>query len=177
MIFPQFRIQVLLPVLLILANLPVVSAQQSTRAILLRGNEQRSGIPAFGENAFTGLYGEYVLEMQSGGTIAQRGPLFYVWVSREPHVLPPEDWSIWDEDAQIYGKTEGDTLFITTILGVEGTGSRMRRVLLSFPKETLESLGSRGVNPLIHSWIARFTYFYFLTETETQMSLPAVVNF
>ena len=145
-------------------------------AILQRGNELRTGIPGFGDNAFAGFYGEYVLETWSGGE-SQKGPLFYVWVSREPAVLPPQTWSSREGEARIFEKTEGDTLLLTTMTGYEGAGSRLRRILFQFPPETQEFLGAEGVNRLVRSWLSRFNYFFSRAEGDANMSLPAILNY
>jgi hypothetical protein len=157
-----------------LLSLSAAAYAQNNQALLARGNEWQRGIPGFGINVFSALFGEYRLESAGTGT---PGGVFAVRVSGESLLFTQSPWQARAGIDSARERVEQDSLVVAVpFSGGEHLGSWT--ILFQFPAD-LNSLGLDNVsaNRLMNAWIARFRYFLALIKTSSDLSLPALVKF
>jgi hypothetical protein len=170
---------------------------QTQRAVLVRGNEWRAGIPGFGNNIFSSLFGEYRVETSSGengplreqaastesGASAssqpapQPGAAFFVRVSGETLLF---DRGIWQSrpgpSPALQREESGSLLVAIPFSGGADLGSWT--ILFQFPSEPGHAgLNETSADSLMNAWVRRFRYFLSLVKNASDISLPAVVEF
>jgi hypothetical protein len=152
-----------------------VYSQAQRRAILLRGNEWVRGVPGFGENAFPAIFGAYRLddpdrEMVTSYSSAEEAA-FSVWVCHEA-LFFDDNWQLLPDiggyPARRYLKD--DNLFLA--ISFDSRIGRPWDAVFIFARDIPDN---SWLNQFIEAWIIRF--LHFLTETDEQLSLPAIVSY
>ncbi|MDR1278334.1 MAG: hypothetical protein LBK02_06260 [Treponema sp.] len=155
---------------------------QNRRAVLDRGNTWVRGIPGFGNNGVSALFGEYRLEFPAGGEAGETEtgePRCRIWLCGENLSFPEDSWQ---RRTQIAGvsilqkEEESARLFGFSFSG--GTALGVWTAVMQFPRETAAAgLDEPGINALIGRWLNRFLYFLSLIKSPADVSLPAVFTF
>lgn len=134
---------------------------QGRRMILEKGNVRTTGVPGFGENALSALSGTYSI---TGGDM-----LFTVWLCREP--LYYSGWDARDrfEDFPAQERYDGSDLLVAAPFNETWTG------IFSFPGDS--DLSQNDIDRIIGIYRSRFLYFLTMTNSVSDISLPAYADF
>jgi hypothetical protein len=161
------------------AQLPGPLYAQERQAVLVQGNEWRTGIPGsfgrnpgFGGNTLTALFGEYQVESAAAVTGS-----FIVRASHEPLQFTVGQWQLWPGLDGVMQCTEGGSL----LLGLpfdSPNNMGVWTIVFQFSLEPSDrGLDSAAISRLIRAWTGRFGYFFALIKSFSDISLPAVVEF
>jgi hypothetical protein len=155
---------------------------QDRRAVLDRGNVWGPGIPGFGNNAVSALFGEYRLEIPAGsgtGEMETGDPRCRIWLYGETLSFAGDSWQPWMRitGVSVYQKEEGAARFFGFSFS-GGTDLGTWTAVVQFPQGIAAAgLDEPGLNALISRWLNRFLYFLSLIKTPADVSLPAVFAF
>jgi hypothetical protein len=152
---------------------------QTQRAVLIRGNEWRTGIPGFGINVFSSLFGEYRIETSSaeGGPPGEQAGVFFVRVSGEALLFDQGLWQSRPEPSSALQREESGSLLVA-IPFPGGADLGSWTILFQFPADLRQTgLDQTSANSFMNAWVRRFRYFLLLIKTASDISLPAVVDF
>jgi len=156
-------------------------AESARRMLLVRGNQWVNGIPGFGANGFFALKGEYQLLPRAENEAGNNGAGdFFVYLTKESLYFSA-DWQIRQQNRALQQnrtlQRSGEDGFLAAVTIDDGRGSSWIAVFL-FPLGIEETgLGADAFDQLIRAWTGRFLYFYSLSRTIGELSLPAIVEF
>ncbi|QQO09547.1 hypothetical protein [Breznakiella homolactica] len=169
------------PVLLVERDPRPVQPVTAPSAILVRGDTRASGLPGFGPNAFSSVYGEYNVEFPAEGEAgaASDVPGFFVWASGEPVYYDPGIWTLRPSPGGYQMReqnTEDGQLFALSL--ESGPPGEYWTLIVGFPSISgNEPLSGGSRERLISSLVSRFTYFVSIKHYSSDVSLPAVITF
>jgi hypothetical protein len=169
---------VMLPVLLALPLLltgpaPKAGAQNTGRAILVRGNGWVTGISGLGDNVFPALAGQYRLETAEGDRSPAETSAFSIWLTTEPLVFAEGTWQPRNGLPGALERESGEGRFISLPLSTER--GAWTAVFLFHAGAVIPD--AAGINRLVNAWTDRFLYYVSLIKIPTDVSMPAVVSF
>lgn len=162
------------------------AAQPQNRAILVRGSESIKGLPNFGRNSFSAVYGEYRLDRVSGAPAAGSGTdaALRVWMTDVALFVSPSAWTatrIAGRPAFSAVPAQGSETAAARLLlferpfVAEGQGAepRLWSVFVAVPAVSPENAAyERFVGPFLD----RLSYFLSNARVPTDASFPAVVE-
>ncbi|GHV92333.1 hypothetical protein AGMMS50268_28360 [Spirochaetia bacterium] len=173
---------------------PPPSIPPAQEIILVRGNTWVLGLPGFGSNRFSALFGEYrraeSAEPGSAGAAPDSGApdaaipaaektTFFLWLSGEGLDFSDGAWQARPGLGAAYSarqRRDGEGLIISLSLNGQSWGAYT--ALFEFPRGIAAAgLTEAQANGLVQAWAAKFLYFLALVKTAGDMSLPAVVEF
>jgi hypothetical protein len=149
--------------------------------------EWATGIPGFGNNVFSVLWGEYRVEtIQGPGSAAQSeaaaasgGDDFSVRVSGENLLFDPNLWQPRPGTgiSGILQRQDGQAILISFPFS-GGNNLGAWTIIFHFPRGLAATgLDDLSINRFINAWYGRFRYFLSLVKTSSDISLPAVIRF
>ena len=158
---------------------------QNQRAVLVRGNNWQTGIPGFGSNTFSALFGEYLTETTNAITNAAgreyQPRQFIVRVSGQAFLFNPNMWQPRPGlNSALQRQDSGSFLIALPYASPNNMGTWT--IFFQFPQGLASGANSSlfndaEANTLIRAWMGRFSYFLSLVKNFSDLSLPAVVIF
>ena len=155
---------------------PADPAGISRKMILCKGNNWIAGVSGFGENCFSALSGGYRLE--GPDRIGDSPDVdFQVDVTREPLYFSGE----WQPrpaagNVSVY-QCAGEDGFCVAVIMEDSDGIHWAAVF-RFPNGLEEAGLSEAVfSQMLRAWTGRFLYFLSLSKDNSDLSLPAVLDF
>lgn len=158
-------------------------AQESFRAVLVRGAEVLRGLPGFGKNAFPALYGEYRVDLPQG---LPGGPK--VWMTEEALYLAPAEWApvrfagrrafefrvSAGPEARGPAPAEGRLVVFDRPFEAAGQGAEPRiwSILVLFPA----GFDPAGEERFATLFLDKLAYFLSLAKSRSDASFPAVLE-
>jgi hypothetical protein len=157
---------------------------QNRRAVLDRGNAWVTGIPGFGDNALSALYGEYRLDLPAGNAAPEGegdagGRRCRIWLSGESLSFSGNAWQARTriDGVPVFQRRDGEALLAAFAFS-GGTGLGSWTAVFRFPQGLAAAgLDDVGADALIGQWLNRFRYFLSLIKSPADLSLPAVIAF
>ncbi len=164
-------------------KLPETVPVRLPTVILNKGNKLVYGLPGFGENAIRAITGEYKIELpeNTAGQTEKTSPLVITaWLTSEFMFISPELWSPRVSLQTYHAMERRDDQGLHIISGLPNTvaGQEKWTILFSIPGETINAgITDAYTDRIIRAWTSRLSYYISISQTDIQVSLPAVVTF
>lgn len=160
-----------------------IESVETPTIILMKGNNLLHGLPCFGENAIPAILGEYKLEMPEDAITqsdANSPLLINFWLTSEFIYLSPEQWKERTELRTFHAMEmqNDEGLYIFLRFPDTMTSQAKWSILFCIPQETIDAgIQDVMINRMIQNWTARLSYYISISQSESQISLPAVIAF
>lgn len=160
-----------------------IASVSSPTIILMKGNNLVYGLPCFDENAIQAVKGEYKIEMPDN-TIVQTGedvPLFVnSWLTSEFLYFSPDLWKPRRslQNFRAMEMRDDENLYIVLRFPDTIAGQEKWTILFGIPGESIAAgINDSLITRMIQNWTSKLSYYISISQSESQISLPAVITF